>query len=164
MNLDDILYEIRALSLTELTARLRISITLQRRPTNEFFDALPEKDRCLAIKMCLLAWGISQARGLSTQICPRSRQIEAVLVSLNKLNSIINVGTGQGKTLCGILPHHLFPDSVSVIGSPLKRLMVSQAKEYEDWGIHAVAITEDTSRQKGFWDVRPSPSIYGIAY
>jgi superfamily II DNA helicase RecQ len=80
------------------------------------------------------------------------------------MNSLINVGTGQGKTLCGILPHLLLPDSVSVIVSPLKRLMVSQVKEYEDWGIHAVAINEDTSRQKGFWDISRRPSFYGISY
>jgi hypothetical protein len=56
-------------------------------------------------------------------------------------NSIINVDTGQGKSLCAILPQLLFPNSVTVVISPLKRLMASQVKEYQYWGIrHVVTI------------------------
>ena len=43
MNLDDILSEIHTLSLTELTARLRILIPSQRPLMDKFFGALSEK-------------------------------------------------------------------------------------------------------------------------
>jgi ATP-dependent helicase YprA (DUF1998 family) len=152
MNRDDPLPEIHALSLVELTARLRISIPSQLRPDEDFLDALSDADQVIAIKACLLAWEMS--RNFGTQICPRPWQIEAVLASINNTNSIINVGTGQGKNLCAILPQLLFPNSVTIVISPLKRLMASQVKECHNWGIRAVAINEDTSKQKGFWDVR----------
>jgi hypothetical protein len=45
MNSNGILAEIRAPSLLELTAQFRISIPSQRHLTDEFFDALSEKDQ-----------------------------------------------------------------------------------------------------------------------
>jgi hypothetical protein len=95
MNRDDPLPEIHTLSLTEPTARLRISILSQLRPDNDFLDTLSDADQIIAIKACLLAWEVS--RNFDTQICPcpSSWQIEAILASINNTN---NVGTGQGRT------------------------------------------------------------------
>ena len=45
MNRDHPLPEIHTLSLTELTARLRISIPSQLRPDDNFFDALSDADQ-----------------------------------------------------------------------------------------------------------------------
>ena len=120
------LYLKYTLSLTELTARLRILIPSQLRPDDDFLDALSDADQIIAIKACLLTWEVS--RNFDTQICPRPWQIEAILASINNTNSIINVGTGQGKTLCAILPQLLFPNSVTVVISPLKRLMASHRR------------------------------------
>jgi hypothetical protein len=93
MNRHDPLPEIHALSLAELTARLRISIPSQLRSDEDFLDALFDADQIIAIKTCLFAWGVS--RNFDTQICPRPWQIEAILASIN---NTINVGTGQGRT------------------------------------------------------------------
>ena len=50
MNSDDILSEIPTLPLPRNSPRLGISIPLQRRLTDEFFDALSKTDQCQAIK------------------------------------------------------------------------------------------------------------------
>jgi superfamily II DNA helicase RecQ len=127
-----------ALSLAELKGRLRISIPSQLQPGDDFLDALSDVDQIIAIKACLLTWEVS--RNFDTQNCLRPWQIEAILASINNVNtnSIINVGTGQGKSLCAILPQLLFPNSVTIVISPLKRLMASQVKEYQYWGIRRV--------------------------
>ena len=41
-------------------------------------------------------------------------------------DSLIDVGTGYGKTLCMIIPCLLDPENLSVIFSPLKRLQAVQ--------------------------------------
>jgi hypothetical protein len=145
MNTDDPLSEIRALSHTNLTTHLtklvRISILSesQLRPCDDFFDTLSDTDQNVRIKACLLAWEAS--RNFDTQIYPRAWQIDGTSASINDKNSIINVGTGQGKTRCTVLPQLLFSNSVTVVSSPLKRLMASQVKEYQYWGIRHVVTT-----------------------
>ena len=71
--------------------------------------------------MCLLTWVASEQ--MQRQICPREWQIEAATASLEGRSSIVNVGTGQGKTLCGILAELIDRSSLFVIIFPLKRLM-----------------------------------------
>ena len=55
MNRDDPLPEIHALSLTELTARLRITIPSRLRPNDGFLDALSDADQIYRNKACLLS-------------------------------------------------------------------------------------------------------------
>jgi hypothetical protein len=142
MNTDDPLSEIHTLSHTNLTTHLtklvRISILSesQLQPCNDFFDTLSNTDQNVRIKACLLAWEAS--RNFDTQIYPCAWQIDATSASINNNNSIINVGTGQGKTQCTVLPQLLFPNSVTIVSSPLKCLMASKVKEYQYWGIRHV--------------------------
>jgi hypothetical protein len=44
-------------------------------------------------------------------------------------DSLIDLGTGNGKTLCIIIPCLLSPKSISIVKSPLKRLQVVQVLE-----------------------------------
>jgi hypothetical protein len=103
---------------------LRISILSesQLRPFDDFFDTLSDTEQTIRIKACLLAWEAS--RNFDTQIYPRAWQIEGTLASSNNMNSIINAGTGQGKTRCAILPQLLFPNSVTVVSSSTHRSSV----------------------------------------
>jgi superfamily II DNA helicase RecQ len=155
--MEDRLSSIRSLALPDLQIHFTASIPLTLRPRDAFLHNLPAEDRTRAMKMCLLVWEVSKT--FKSQICPREWQLEAALASLNNRAAIINVGTGQGKTLCGILPQLLHPDSVSIVLSPLKRLMAVQAKEYVEWGIKAVVINEDTSKSKSFWEVCHTATI-----
>jgi hypothetical protein len=143
---------IRTLPLERLESLFQTAIPPSSRPSNTFFCELSTTHRTIAYRMCLLTWAASEH--MQTQICPREWQIRAATASLESRSSIVNVGTGQGKTLCGILAQFLDPGSISVIISPLKRLMAMQVKEYGDWGLRAAAINEDTSREKELWKVR----------
>jgi RAD3-like DEAD/DEAH box helicase len=70
-------------------------------------------------------------------------------------DSLIDVGTGYGKTLCMIIPCLLDPESLAVIFSPLKRLQAVQVLEFEHYGIKTLAINEDTPNVPDLWKVRP---------
>ena len=59
---------------------------------------------------------------------PREFQLEAVLALLSGRDSLIDAGTGSGKTLCMVLPALLDPKAVSLVVSPLKRLQILQVK------------------------------------
>jgi hypothetical protein len=148
---------IRTLPLDRLESLFHTAIPPSSQPSNAFFCELSTTHRAIAYRMCLRTWEASEH--MQTQICPREWQIRAATASLEGRSSIVNVGTGQGKTLCGILAQFLDPGSISVIISPLKRLMVMQVKEYGDWGLSALAINEDTSREQELWKV----SLYGLS-
>ena len=77
-------------------------------------------------------------------------------------DSLIDVGTGYGKTLCMIIPCLLDPENLSVIFSPLKRLQAVQVLEFEHYGIKSLAINEDTPNDADLWKVRPSDVLPGI--
>ena len=77
-------------------------------------------------------------------------------------DSLIDVGTGYGKTLCMITPCLLDPESLAVIFSPLKRLQVVQVLEFEHYGIKTLAINEDTPNDPDLWKVRPSRNLLDI--
>lgn len=77
-----------------------------------------------------------------------------MIATMSGQDSLIDVGTGQGKTLCMIIPCLLSPETISVIISPLKRLQAVQVLEFERYQIKAVAINEDTPNDQILWKVR----------
>ncbi|KAG2074459.1 hypothetical protein BDR04DRAFT_1008020, partial [Suillus decipiens] len=73
------------------------------------------------LRACLIVYVLT-----STAIVPRQFQLEAALATLNGRDSVINAGTGSGKTLCILTPILLRPGTVSMTISPLKRLQATQ--------------------------------------
>ncbi|KAJ6476423.1 P-loop containing nucleoside triphosphate hydrolase protein [Mycena vulgaris] len=85
------------------------------------------------------------------RMVPRQYQLEANDALFLRLDCLVDSGTGSGKTLCQILPNLVFPDSSSMTVSPLKRLQILQAAEFELWGIQTICINEDTPKDKALW-------------
>jgi len=79
-------------------------------------------------------------------------------------DSLIDVGTGYGKTLCMIIPCLLDPQSLAVIFSPLKRLQAVQVLEFERYGIKTLAINEDTPNDPDLWKVRSIGNLLGLLW
>ena len=77
-------------------------------------------------------------------------------------DSLIDVGTGYGKTLCMIIFCLLNPESLFVIFSPLERLQAVQVLEFECYGIKTLVINEDTPNDPDLWKVRPRKVLLGI--
>ena len=68
-------------------------------------------------------------------------------------DSLTDVGTGNGKTLCMIIPCLLSPKTISVVISPLKRLQAVQVLEFERYHVKTMAINEDTPNDPELWKV-----------
>ncbi|KAI9442063.1 P-loop containing nucleoside triphosphate hydrolase protein [Lactarius psammicola] len=66
-------------------------------------------------------------------------------------DSLIDVGTGAGKTLCMVLPCLLVPDTMAIVFSPLKRLQAVQVLVFSCFQIKAIAINEDTPNDPDLW-------------
>ena len=68
-------------------------------------------------------------------------------------DSLVDVGTGNDKTLCMIIPCLLSPKTISIIISPLKRLQAVQVLEFERYHFKTVAINKDTPYDPELWKV-----------
>ena len=79
-----------------------------------------------ALRACLLIFSVTDG-----QIVPRQFQLLAGLAALWGKNSIVNAGTGSGKTLSIVIPLLMDPVAVAIVISPLKRLQITQAEALE---------------------------------
>jgi len=98
--------------------------------------------------VCLLLW---IASGL--KFMPREFQLKATIALLSGQDVLVDVGTGYGKMICMILPCLLlYPATISMVISPLKRL---QAVQFERYGINlkTVSINEDMPNDPALWQV-----------
>jgi superfamily II DNA or RNA helicase len=77
-------------------------------------------------------------------VIPRKFQLEAGLAAYRGRSTIINAGTGSGKTLSMVIPLLMDQTAVTIIISPLKRLHSTQAKALEQFGIRPLVINEDS--------------------
>jgi superfamily II DNA helicase RecQ len=68
----------------------------------------------------MLLWKQSNFQDL-----PQEFQLAATIAIVSGKDSLIDIGTGTGKTLCMILACLLFPDTMAIVFSPLKRLQAS---------------------------------------
>ena len=122
-----------------------------------FWVPYNDDERHIGLRACLLVWTVT-----CSKLVPREFQLEATIAIMTGRDSLIDVGTGYGKTLCMIIPCLLDPENLSVIFSPLKRLQAVQVLEFERYGIKTLAINEDTPNDPDLWKVRPSKVLLGI--
>ena len=110
-------------------------------------------------------WATGLPSGLAathSKLVPWEFQLEATIAIMSGRDSLIDVGTGYGKTLCVIIFCLLNPESLYVIFFPLERLQAVQVLEFECYGIKTLVINEDTPNDPDLWKVRPRKVLLGI--
>ena len=117
-------------------------------PPATFWSGYNEKQIKYGLQSCLLLWIASFSK-----LVPRECQLRAIISTMSGQDSLIDVGTGNGKTLCMILPCLLSPKTISIVISPLKRLQAVQVLEFERYHVNTVAINEDTPNDPELWKV-----------
>ena len=85
------------------------------------------------------------------------------MATMSGQDTLVDVGTGAGKTLCMVLPCMLAPDTIAIIFSPLKRLQAVQVLIFSQYQIKAIAINEDTPNDPHLWKVRMCIYSYYIS-
>ena len=143
------LQEIRDLPASLLRITFDLIIPTDRAPPASFWVPYNDDERNIGLRACLLVWTVTYSK-----LVPREFQLEATIAIISGRDSLIDVGTGYGKTLCMIIPCLLDPEGLSVIFSPLKRLQAVQVLEFERYGIKTLAINEDTPNDPDLWKVR----------
>ena len=118
------LENIRNLTGDQLVSRYH-EIPSSQQLRHEFIENLESPEREIAYKCCLLLYTVTNGEKV-----PREFQLEATLALLAGRDSLINAGTGSGKTLCMVLLALLDPMSVSLVISPLKRLQILQVNVF----------------------------------
>ncbi|KAN0135294.1 hypothetical protein V8E53_006859 [Lactarius tabidus] len=98
------------------------------------------KQQAIGLCTSLLLWVQSGHQDL-----PWEFQLKATIAIMSEQDSLINVGTGAGKTLCMILPCLLAPTTMAV------RLQVVQVLTFSRYNIKAIAINEDTPNNIDLW-------------
>ena len=142
------LQEIRDLPAALLKIAFGLLIPNDRAPPASFWAPYNDDERNIGLRACLLVWTVTD-----TKLVPREFQLEATIAIMSGRDSLIDVGTGYGKTLCMIIPCLLDPESLAVIFSPLKRLQAVQVLEFERYGIKTLAVNEDTPNDPDLWKV-----------
>ncbi|KAG5637668.1 hypothetical protein DXG03_004405 [Asterophora parasitica] len=133
-----------------------------------YLSQLLAPERTTANRAILLAWTVTNG----TQ-APREMQLRATLATHYGQDSVINAGTGSGKTLpiaLNILLDDPQAQGITLTISPLKRLEITQENDFKlRYGIPTIAINEDTPREDKYWHQNmfslatisspPSPSL-----
>ncbi|KAJ7199759.1 P-loop containing nucleoside triphosphate hydrolase protein [Mycena pura] len=137
----------RQLSLPDLEAFARANIPANLPLPATYLNSLDNDYKTIALRACILVFIASNKR-----MIPRQYQLEASNATAHGLDCTIDSGTGSGKTLCQIILNLLYPNTTSITISPLKRLQILQAAEFERWGIKVACINEDTPSDRELWD------------
>ncbi|KAF8055761.1 P-loop containing nucleoside triphosphate hydrolase protein [Lyophyllum atratum] len=141
---------IRLSTPSEIEALSSCIIPSEKLPTN-YLAGLSADDRTIARRACLLAWAVTAG----TQV-PREIQLKATLATRNGKDSMVNAGTGSGKTL-PIALNLLLDDpnerGITLTISPLKRLQITQENDFNiKYGIPTMAVNDDTPREEEFYN------------
>ncbi|KAF8871288.1 P-loop containing nucleoside triphosphate hydrolase protein [Infundibulicybe gibba] len=140
------LHAIRSLDDNDILDIAYCIIQPERLPSPELLESLSKPDHALCLRACLLVYTITRGR-----IVPTDFQLEAALETARGRDSVVISGTGSGKTLCIVIPLLLFPTTITITISPLKRLQMMQVKDFAEYGIETVAINEDTPHSPDLW-------------
>ena len=155
--LNSVLENIRSLSLDMLRLGYQESIPSELALPTSFWKSYGDEKLAIGLRACLAIWAAS-----GKKIVPNEFQLTAAISLISGQDTLVDVGTGYGKTLCMIIPCLLdCPGSISIVISPLKRLQAVQVLEFERYGISTVAINEDTPNNPELWKVWPLVDFYG---
>jgi ATP-dependent helicase YprA (DUF1998 family) len=147
--LNSVLEKTRSLSLEMLKLAYQETIPSELALPNSFWKSYGDEKLAIGLRACLAIWATS-----GKKIVPNEFQLTATISLMSGQDTLVDVGTGYGKTLCMIIPCLLdSPGSISVVISPLKRLQAVQVLEFERYGINTVAINEDTPNDPELWKV-----------
>ncbi|KIK01227.1 hypothetical protein K443DRAFT_132396 [Laccaria amethystina LaAM-08-1] len=114
-NTNKALQEFRDLPVALLKPAFDVLIPADCAPTAAFWAPYNDEERNIGMQACLLIWAVTDFK-----LVPWEFQLEATIVIMTGKDSLVDVGTGYGKTLCLIMPCLLDPENLSVIFSPLK--------------------------------------------
>ena len=143
------LEETRSFSLEMLKLTYRESIPSELALPTLFWNSYSDEKLAIGLRACLAIWTAS-----GKKIVPNEFQLTATISLMSGQDTLVDVGTGYGKTLCMIIPCLLdSPGLISIVISPLKRLQAVQVLEFERYGINTVAINEDTPNDPELWKV-----------
>jgi hypothetical protein len=120
----------------------------ERRLPLSFWLQYDEEQQTIGLRASLLLWIHSELKDL-----PREFQLTATMAMMSGKDSLVDIRTGAGKTLCMILPCLLAPDTMAIIFTPLKRLQAVQVLAFARYQIKAIAINEDTPNDPELWKV-----------
>lgn len=123
-------------------------VPAERRVPITFWLDYDQDEQAIGLRSSLLLWVHSGFQDL-----PREFQLRATIATMSGKDSLVDIGTGAGKTLCMILPCLLAPDTMAVVFSPLKRLQAVQVLTFARYQIKAIAINEDTPNDPDLWKV-----------
>jgi ATP-dependent helicase YprA (DUF1998 family) len=148
-DLNSALQNIKTLPMDMLKLTYQKTIPRHLAPPSSFWDSYTGEKVAIGIRACLAIWAAS-----GQKIVPLEFQIKATIALISGQDTLIDVGTGYGKTLCMIISCLLdTPGKISIVISPLKRLQTVQVLEFERYGIKTVAINEDTPNDPQLWKV-----------
>ena len=134
-------------------------ILTDRAPPAAFWVPYNDDERNTGLGAFLLVWTATHSK-----LASREFQLEATIAIMSGRDSLIDVGTGYGKTLCVIIFCLLNPESLFVIFFPLERLQAVQVLEFECYGIKTLVINADTPNDPDLWNVRPRKVLLGIVW
>ena len=147
--LDSLLEKTHSFSLDMLKLSYQESIPSDLALPTSFWKSYGDEKLAIGLHACLAIWVTS-----GKKIVPNKFQLTATISLMSGQDTLVDVGTGYGKTLCIIIPCLLdSPGLISVVISPLKRLQAVQVLEFECYGINTVAINEDTPNDPELWKV-----------
>jgi hypothetical protein len=90
-------------------------------PSSEYIDLLEPTERINALLACALVWTLSDGAEV-----PCEFQLKAGLVAVSGRDSVIRAGMGAGKMLAMAILMLLWPNTMAMVTSLLKRLQSSQ--------------------------------------
>ena len=107
-----------SLDALKLAYQESIPSELELAPPTSFWKSYGDEKLAVGLRACLATWSIS-----GKKIVPNEFQLTATISLISGQDTLVDVGTGYGKTLCMIIPCLLdSPGSIYIVISPLKRL------------------------------------------
>jgi ATP-dependent helicase YprA (DUF1998 family) len=130
------LENIHSLSDELLRKQYEAQIPSNLAPPATFWSSYNEKQVNYGLQSPLLLWIVSFSK-----LVPREFQLRAIISTMSDQDSLIDVGTGNGKTLCMIILCLLSPKTISVVISPLKQLQLEAVQVLESERYHVKTMT-----------------------
>ena len=118
---------------------LELSASDEHQELLQWIDTLEADPRLDTIRACLLIFSVSDC-----WVIPQRFQLEAGLAAFWGKNTLVNAGTGSGKTLSMAIPLLMNLEAVAVVVSPLGRLHSTQAKELGRFRVKPLVMNEDS--------------------